>query len=71
LFTAADFGRLFSSSRVISSGRPDHFALLEHGPEPALSVGADGGRADGNPKISTVFWRNLSDLLKDLDAAAD
>jgi hypothetical protein len=27
--------------------------------------------ADGNPKVSTVFWRNFSEFAQDLRAVAD
>jgi hypothetical protein len=52
--------------------RPIRFASLDDGLEPAVSVGArlviDG---DGNPKVSTVFWRQISDFVEDAAAVAD
>jgi hypothetical protein len=75
---SADLGRLFSSPRAYfhvfaspASRRPDRFASIDDGLEPAVSVITDSGSDNGNPKVSTVFWRQISDFVEDLSAEVD
>jgi hypothetical protein len=44
---------------------------LDDGLEPALSVSADGDQQNGNLKVSTVFWRQISVFAQDLVAEVD